>query len=167
MKKIALFVLLLVVAAAAQVSVPGELPTAFKIRMDSTLVDSFTTTSGADTLWSETFRVWPFMSLAAEVESDDSLCFKVDLFQWFRAREFGSYATKIADHGKFVYVKTLEFNSTSTTGIDSLTSAGGYGANITDEAILCMPLARLRVRQGVTGGYGKRVKLWLTSANGF
>jgi hypothetical protein len=169
MKKITLFVLLLAVCVFGQVPMPGEMPTAYIVRTDSVLSANFImdTTAGLDTIWSETFRVWPFMSVAAEVTSSDSLCFKVDLFQWFRYREYGTYAVKTADQGKFVFVKTLDWNSPTTTGLDSLTAAGGYAANITDAAIMCMPLARLRVRQGVTGGNLKRINLWLTSANGF
>ncbi len=119
----------------------------FTAYADSSTNDTlyFNYLAGADSVfWSEGFKTWPFMAVQAIVVdkavTTDSFKFIVDFYQ-----SGEGFLNVVAT--RFTRVKTLGWQSTSSYAlVDTVTAAGRWAANITDEPINPHRWGRLRIR---------------------
>ena len=98
---------------------------------DSTTQDTLFFEQG-DTLFTEAFRCWPYMSASAEIVDTTSATDSVNTLVKFLQSES---ITKLAKED-FSQVRDLTWRSTSSLSeADTLTAVGKYQANITDEPV--------------------------------
>jgi hypothetical protein len=98
---------------------------------DSTTQDTLFFEQG-DTLYTEAFRCWPYMSASVEIVDTTSATDSVKTLVKFLQSES---ITKLAKE-YFSQVRDLTWRSTSSLSeADTLTAVGNYQANITDEPI--------------------------------
>ena len=100
--------------------------------------------TGTDSVYySEAFRVWPYMSVVALVDTvsakNDSIKFQVEFMQ-------SGEGFTVLDRSNYVRVRKLSWQSTSSSSTnETISSVGKYAANVTDEPIHPYRFGRLRV----------------------
>jgi len=122
---------------------------------DSTTQDSLWFEQG-DTLYTEAFKTWPFMSVEAVVVDTASATDSVKVH--FKLLQSAENTTNVVKEN-FVQVKDLSWRSTSSLSeSDTLTAVGRYMANITDETIYVGRWGRIMIiapadSKKLTGNY--------------